>query len=508
MVKVKRICQYCNKEFETADYRIRDGKGKFCSKSCYNESMKNRSPKNKIGLEVKCLICGKTFNTIPSRIKEDRGKYCSKECYYISKKGKPSPKWSRVKIICQVCGKEFFVNKARSKQAKYCSNKCRSNQVKIICIGCSKEFFVNKARAKKAKYCSRKCCSNDKTDKPSWNKGKSWSNEHKKKLSKVHLKGISGLTLMQNIACSKGGKCLSKEYINTHTKLQFLCSEGHKFENQPAHILKGQWCPICSAGVSERLCREYFEHIFGYKFPKIRPKWLIGLKGHRLELDGYCKELNLAFEYQGRQHFNKNEFFHKKRSFDEQKKNDEIKRKICKAKGITLVEIPDLKDKDRMDSLVVQECMKKGIDIPSAEFNPNDFDVSSPKKLKKIKDLAISKGGKCLSKRYINVSTRLRFKCKNGHEWETSPASIKSGSWCPYCAGTVKGTIEEMQRIATSREGKCISSEYINNQTHLMWECNEGHRWKATPSNIKRGKWCPKCSAKRAWEKRRASMKQ
>lgn len=32
----------------------------------------------------KCLQCGKEFYTCPARIKEGRGKYCSKQCAYIS----------------------------------------------------------------------------------------------------------------------------------------------------------------------------------------------------------------------------------------------------------------------------------------------------------------------------------------------------------------------------------------------------------------------------------------
>ena len=45
--------------------------------------------------------------------------------------------------------------------------------------------------------------------------------------------------------------------------------------------------------------------------------------------------------------------------------------------------------------------------------------------------------------------------------------------------------------------GRCLSKSYINAKTKLEWECSEGHRWWATPSNIRHiGTWCPKCSAK------------
>jgi len=45
-----------------------------------------------------------------------------------------------------------------------------------------------------------------------------------------------------------------------------------------------------------------------------------------------------------------------------------------------------------------------------------------------------------------------------------------------------KLTIKEMQEIAESRGGKCLSKEYVNNYTKLKWQCDEGHTWKATPN--------------------------
>jgi len=47
--------------------------------------------------------------------------------------------------------------------------------------------------------------------------------------------------------------------------------------------------------------------------------------------------------------------------------------------------------------------------------------------------LAKSKGGKCLSNKYISANQKLKWQCEKGHEWETTPASIKFKSWCPHC---------------------------------------------------------------------------
>jgi hypothetical protein len=50
-----------------------------------------------------------------------------------------------------------------------------------------------------------------------------------------------------------------------------------------------------------------------------------------------------------------------------------------------------------------------------------------------------------------------------------------------------------MKQIASDRDGKCLSEEYINATTKITWECSEGHIWDAIPNNIKRGSWCPHC---------------
>ena len=60
-----------------------------------------------------------------------------------------------------------------------------------------------------------------------------------------------------------------------------------------------------------------------------------------------------------------------------------------------------------------------------------------------------------------------------------------------------KLTIELMQNIAKSRNGKCISKKYININTKLKWKCNNNHIWDATPKSIKQGNWCKICGIKK-----------
>lgn len=108
--------------------------------------------------------------------------------------------------------------------------------------------------------------------------------------------------------------------------------------------------------------------------------------------------------------------------------------------------------------------------------------------------LASERGGRCISTLYVNSVTPLLWKCGVGHKWKAAPASIRQGSWCPTCAGVKRGTIQEMHGIAESRGGSCISDKYVNTETKLHWGCRAGHEWNAAPLHIKRGHWCPVCA--------------
>lgn len=93
---------------------------------------------------------------------------------------------------------------------------------------------------------------------------------------------------------------------------------------------------------SEEKFRGIIENVLNTDFPKKRPKWLINEQGNRLELDGYNEELKIAFEYQGRGHFEKVSDFGGEKALIKNQLHDEIKRKTCKEMSILLLE-PDYK---------------------------------------------------------------------------------------------------------------------------------------------------------------------
>lgn len=95
---------------------------------------------------------------------------------------------------------------------------------------------------------------------------------------------------------------------------------------------------------SENECRRVLQNIFiGYKFPNVRPDFMENNKTKRcLELDCYNEKLNLALEYNGKQHYKYVPIFHKgdKDAYKSQKKRDDLKKKICAIRNITLIVVP------------------------------------------------------------------------------------------------------------------------------------------------------------------------
>lgn len=145
---------------------------------------------------------------------------------------------------------------------------------------------------------------------------------------------------MQALARGNHGECLSKTVRKSYEKLFWRCSKDHQWAATPNNIQRGQWCPYCGQTKGESLCRKSFETILEAPFPKVRPSWLIGAKGYRLELDGYNHSLKVAFEYQGEQHFIKSNFLNTPKSrYRTRVLNDSIKRDLCRAHGIKLIEI-------------------------------------------------------------------------------------------------------------------------------------------------------------------------
>ncbi len=140
------------------------------------------------------------------------------------------------------------------------------------------------------------------------------------------------------------------------------------------------------------------------------------------------------------------------------------------------------------------QIIRQGGWCPACTKNQN-----SEVRLERLRNIAIERKGECLSAEYVSSSTKMQFRCKEGHEWFMRPHDMMAGQWCPRCGinrrTDIKRTpIEIYRKIAIERGGKLLSENYINGHTKLLWECSKGHQWQADGAMVIHAKsWCPYC---------------
>ena len=242
------------------------------------------------------------------------------------------------------------------------------------------------------------------------------------------------------LAAAKDGYCLSTKYINYSSKLLWMCAKGHKWYSAMSSVKAySAWCPKCA-------------HIN-------RPR---GKSKHRL---ADCQ--NAAIAHGGR----------------------------CLETGDT----PDY-FVNRKISLICHEGHKWSATVDSLLFGHWCNMCAHRNKGRRrltINDCRVAAAkhsGWCLSNIYIDAQHKLRWRCKNGHEWDALIDPIRNKNvWCKSCSAS-KYSISDCHNAAQAREGKCISTHYTSNDAKYKWECSKGHQWEARFCNIQEGQWCKQCS--------------
>jgi hypothetical protein len=236
----------------------------------------------------------------------------------------------------------------------------------------------------------------------------------------------------EEYAKSNGGLCLSLEYKSTTTKMDWECEEKHKWETTFKIIKTGCWCPDCSKIISGKKRK--------------------GTKNNKITIQ-YCK--TLAIE-----------------------KGGECLSEVYKSKQQLLWKCENGHTfPNRVD------CVQKG------RWCNECYLLKVKPTIEKFKKYAISKGGECLSDKYIDSQTNLEWKCNRNHQWESKP---RTDFWCRECSiiDSYKITVEDLQHFACSNEGECLSKEY-KSQIPIKWKCKRNHQWESIFSSSTG--WCRLC---------------
>jgi len=120
----------------------------------------------------------------------------------------------------------------------------------------------------------------------------------------------------------------------------------------------------------------------------------------------------------------------------------------------------------------------------------------------KDKTKKIAKGYECISYKYINNHTKLKFVCPSTHQFSANWHDFESGNRCGKCANKNKGsyrklTIEFVKSETiklTDGKYKCISGTYKNSGSKLKFKCDLNHIYESNWENFKFGKRCPICA--------------
>ncbi|MFP2928859.1 zinc-ribbon domain-containing protein [Pyxidicoccus sp. 3LG] len=312
-----------------------------------------------------------------------------------------------------------------------------------------------------------------------------------------------GLQQARRIALGRGGCCLSETYVNAVTPLRWECANGHAWRAALGDIKKGTWCPDCSFGVRERLCRRIMEDLLGASFPRARPDWLVNTLGNRMEFDGYNAVLRLAFEHHGEQHYRRLPHFQRRdESLARRRRDDARKVTLAWRQGVTLVVIPFHIEGALLPSWIARELRRRG--YRGRMRAPDTLRLEDPvtdTSLERLRQKARSRGGECLSTAWLGTTAKHRFRCSRGHEWEALAANVLARTWCPGCKNELIAArrrnprgLEQMRELASARGGVFVSERYTSVNDRHRWRCARGHEWEAAPSDVQKGTWCRTCA--------------
>ena len=340
----------------------------------------------------------------------------------------------------------------------------------------------------------------------------------------------TGIAALQAIAAQRGGQCLSQAYQNEDTELTWMCGKEHVWQATGKRIKNGHWCPQCARGESPPLGLNE-THTANSDSQRYRT----ARRGTQLRADG-LERLRAAAAAHGGQLLDEYYFgvaaryqFRCARGHEWETAGNAVLRgswcwrchvedrglasrnpeglarlqAAAAAKGGICLSQTYTGQKTRYQFRCAQghEWETPGNAVFSGKWcrRCSHEEMSrarrDPEGLARLQAAAAARGGVCLSETFTNQDARYRFRCAQGHEWETLGMVILRGAWCSRCAyDAQRDNIEIFQEIAVQRGGQCLSQVYHDCETKLTWMCHKGHVWNATPEGVKRGHWCPECA--------------
>jgi len=235
----------------------------------------------------------------------------------------------------------------------------------------------------------------------------------------------------------EGYKLLSKEYINSKTKLELQCPSGHEYSVRFSSFQRGRRCPVCAKN-NKKLTYEYVKEQIEKEGYKLLSKEYINANT-KLELQ--CLE---GHEYSVR--FN---HFHKgircPVCAENKKKTYEEVKQYIESQGYKLLS----KEYINTHTPLLVKCPKNHeYLVRFSNFQQgNRCSICVGKKKKtyeEVKQYIESQGYKLLSKEYKNADTKLELQCPKNHIYEATWASFYTGYRCSKCSHRISKAEQEI----------------------------------------------------------------
>ena len=311
----------------------------------------------------------------------------------------------------------------------------------------------------------------------------------------------ASLRALHRIAREAGGRCLTDAYLGPNGRYAFACREGHVFEKTGKKLIEGTWCAACARARHAKLMSS--------------PDGMRRMRAAAKARGGTCLSktyTKLSAYYR----------FRCARGHEWETIGGDILRGAWCRACANIRKVDAYRRKDGLSRLQQLAQSRGGVCLSSTYEGTKAYYrfrcaqghewetkgalivrgawcLRCQHEAKRIgidamRALAAERGGRCLSVQYVNSATKLEWACAAGHRWDAAPATIAAGHWCAQCArDALKLGIERMREVAQARGGQCISTHYVNSSTRLEWECVRGHRWFATPNTVMNGHWCARC---------------
>ena len=116
-----------------------------------------------------------------------------------------------------------------------------------------------------------------------------------------------------------------------------------------------------------------------------------------------------------------------------------------------------------------------------------------------------SKECELLETKYINTSTKMKYKCSCGNISFVTFTNFKTSDKCMECNGSKKLTYEYVFNYFKEHDCELLETEYINSSTLMNYRCECGNESKTIWNNFRKEHRCNKCGNKKRSKKLRYS---